>query len=108
MAASEIVQTIADQINSIRGLHPSTKLLSYGENTLRVASNVGRNHRKVDITYVPATDLYTVQVHTFNTRDYEITTEVTEMVFADSLPEFCHFAPVRRGRGRTRVRPLQG
>ncbi len=86
--ATEIVETIARQINSIRGLHPSTQLISYGENTLRVASQHGRKHRKVDITYIPATDLYTVQVHIFGTGDWEIVTEVTEMVFAEDLVNF--------------------
>jgi hypothetical protein len=85
---TETVQTIASQIDSIPGMHPSTQLITVDENTLRVHTKRGRTVRNIDIRYDRGTDLYTVSVHTFSAPKYEVKTEVTEMVFADALPEF--------------------
>ena len=85
---SEIVQTIADQINSIRGMQPSKRLIAIDETTLRVHTKRGRTVRNVDISYDAGLDLYNVAVHTFSAPTYEVTTETTEGVFADSLENF--------------------
>ncbi len=85
---SEIVRTIADQINSIRGMHPSMRLVVIDETTLRVHTKRGRIVRNVDISYDAALDLYNVAVHTFSAPSYEVTTKTTEGVFADSLENF--------------------
>ena len=85
---SQTVKNIVDQVNSIRGMHPSTTLMVVDESTLRVHSKRGRNIRNVDIRYELGADLYTVEVHTFNSRDYDVTTVVTEGVYSDQLPAF--------------------
>ncbi len=95
---TETVQTIADQINSIRGMHPSMKLIAIDETTLRVHTKRGRTVRNVDISYDAALDLYNVAVHTFSAPSYEVTTETTEGVFVDSLENFFPERVVLRGR----------
>ncbi len=89
MTISETVQTIARQINGIRGMHfLAPQLIAIDETTLRVHTKRGRTNRNVDISYDGGLDLYNVAVHTFSAPSYEVTTEVTEGVYADSLENF--------------------
>lgn len=88
MTISETVQTIADQINGIPGMHPSMRLIAVDETTLRVHTKRGRTIRNVDISYDGVLDLYNVAVHTFSAPSYEVTTKTTEGVYADSLESF--------------------
>ncbi len=82
------VQTIADQINTIRGIHRSKRLVAIDALTLRVHTKRGREVRNVDISYDPDSDLYNVAVHSFSSPAYEVTTKTYTGVFADSLENF--------------------
>ena len=91
---SEIVQTIADQINSIRGMHPSKQLMVVDPTTLRVHTKIRGIIRNVDIRYMAGDDLYEVTVTTISMSSLrtpgptDAASVVTEGVYADSLENF--------------------